>query len=150
MCFDVFSGQATYDKRTALQKKKPALLFAKNCLPGGDDITAPGPTDDVVTRKRGSEFTPGQFVAVVEESSTLKEPKFHVGRVIHSSQTTEDVPLLWYKRVKGSLYKPEFQGSPWTESCDSLIPVRMTPSKKIPEVYSLSTAARTIHKKVFS
>ena len=133
-----------YDKRTALQKKKPAMAFARNCLPA-DDEDCSAPTESALS----DEFSPGQFVAVVEESSTLKQPKVLIGRVLHADQTGKEVSLLWHKHVKGNLYKPEYQGSVWTEPCDSLIPVKMTPSKKFTELYALSTSARTIHKRVF-
>lgn len=120
------------------------MAFARNCL--DEHSTTPS-----TSQTQSQEFEPGQFVALVQEGSTLKDPKCLIGRVLYyiNAQCNE-VELLWYKNVKGSAYKLEFDGSQWVENTDSLIAVKLSPSKKIPDAYVLVTAPRTIHKKVFS
>ena len=101
------------------------------------------------TNKRG-EFKAGQFAAVVEAGSTLKSPKFLIGRVLYfSSDDSNEVCLLYYENIKGSIYKLVLDGTPWTENESSLVEINLAPSKNICDCFTLLTAARTIHKKVF-
>lgn len=133
-----------------MEKKKQALEFAQNCADSQNQ--APCTSKKTACKTQAQEFKPGQFVALVQEGSTLKLPKCLVGRVLFytDQDNCNEVQLLWYKNVKGSAYKLDFDGSPWVESTDSMIAVELCPSKKIPDQYTLLTAPRTIHKRVFT
>ena len=116
-----------------MQKKNQALEFARNCIDDQDPSQAPC-TSEPTTCKKAQEFKPGQFVALVQEGSTLKVPKCCIGRVMfYTDPSCKEVQLLWYKNVKGSAYKLELDGSQWVENTEGLIAVKLSPSKKIPD-----------------
>lgn len=148
--FRSITGQAVYDKRTATQKKLQAMEFARSCrlqaesregLAGSASHTSPVDGNQA--------FQPGHFVSLVEESSQLNRPKFLIGRVLFYVGRDE-VCLLWYKNVKGNLYKAHYDGDQWIEPTNALNSVSLEPSRKFADQYKLLTCPRSIHKKVFS
>ena len=92
-------------------------------------------------------FKLGDFVAVVEEGSTLSSPKILIGQ-LHAFVGRADVSLLWYKNISPNLYKLELSGGQWTEGVGSLVPVSLKAAKNRPGVYRLTTSPRRIHKAV--
>ena len=55
------------------------------------------------------QFQPGDFIACVEDSSTLHAPKILLGQV-HCVQDNGEVSLLWYKAISANMYKLELDG----------------------------------------
>lgn len=139
-------SQITYDRRTSMQRKNLACDFAQAAsesfqqsrdLPQASDAT-PSCT-----------FKAGDFVAVVERSSTLKSPKVLIGQVLHFLGDGE-ISLLWYKRCDSSAsYYMVLDGQQWVEHQDSLHAIKMVPVKGKSGQLKLSTSLRCLHKAVF-
>ena len=91
-----------------------------------------------------SRFKAGDFVAFVEQGSTLTKPKILLGRVIHNV-SNQQVVLLRYQCVGNSQYKLDLSTGGWTESESSLCAVKVKFTSKA-DIYKLLTSARTIHK----
>ena len=85
-----------------------------------------------------------QFVALLEEGSTLRSPKILIGQV-HSFLDNAKVSLLWYKAHKNN-YQLEIDGEQWIEDVNCCLPVRMTPVRNKPGMYHLNDSLRSIHK----
>ena len=137
-------AQATYDRRTANQKKRMAVDLARDYAEGrleeGEAATAREPEegDEGVNR--------GDFVGVVAEESTYPSPKVFIGQV--QSIRENEATLLYYKHIGTNLYKLELSVEEWKENIDSLVPVQFQATKKRAGVYKLMTSTRTIHKVV--
>ena len=135
-------AQATYDRRTANQKKRMAVDlardYAESRLDEGEAATAGEP------EKGDSEVNRGDFVAVVAEESTYLSPRVFIGQV--QSIREEEATLLYYKHIGTHLYKLELSVEEWKETIDCLVPVQLQASKKRAGVYKLMTSTRTIHK----
>ena len=101
-------AQKTYDRRTANQKKAPALQFARKkaeaAMAGEDNGSEQSPRSDHL-----SDFSVGDFVGLAMEDSTLNDPRVFVGR-IHKLLQGNQVSLLWYKHKGGALYLLEVEG----------------------------------------
>lgn len=94
-------------------------------------------------------FKAGEFVAVVERSSSLKSPKVLIGQVLHFLGKGE-ISLLWYKRFENTAnYYMVIDGNQWIEHQDSLHAIKMTPVKGKSGHFKLSTSLRCLHKAVF-
>jgi len=93
------------------------------------------------------QFRPGDFVACVQDGSTLKAPKILLGQV-HCVEDNREVSLLWYKAISANMYKLELDGQRWCEPVDSLTPVSVQVTKNRPGVYRLQTSQRTVHKAI--
>lgn len=109
-----------------------------------------GPDDDDDEQSEGQAtlFSPGDFVGLVEEGSTLQQPRVLVGRV-HSLLSGGRAGLLWYKALGGGIYGLELDGSRWEEPLAALSVISVKPAKgKKPNCYRLSTSLRTLHKAV--
>lgn len=135
-------AQATYDRRTANQKKRMAVDlardYAESRLDEGEAATAGEP------EKGDSEVNRGDFVAVVAEESTYLSPRVFIGQV--QSIREKEATLLYYKHIGTHLYKLELSVEEWKEGIDCLVPVQLQASKKRAGVYKLMTSTRTIHK----
>lgn len=136
-------AQLTYDKRTTFQRKQEACDFARQCA-----------EDSIATQEQAEPspcpFSVGDFVAIVEKDSTLKEPKVLIGQIQHFKQSNQEVSLLWYRhRVALNSYSLELDGESWMENVDALHSVKMAPLKGKQGHYKLSTAKRSLHKAVF-
>ena len=131
-------GQRTYDRRTSYEKKKPALDYARQHAVSS------------LNESSSSTALPsvGQFVGLVEESSTAKQPKILIGRVQFLVDT--DVYLLWFKEVqsKKNCYELFLDGKPWVEKPASLIPISMKETKE-KGIFRLLTKQREIYNQVF-
>ena len=138
----------TYDRRTANQKKTPALQFARKkaeaVMEREDDGGEQSPKSDHL-----SDFSAGDFVGLVMEDSTLNDPCVFVGR-IHKMLPGNQVSLLWYKHKGDALYSLEVEGDGWIEDLSALVPVTVKPARGKADCYRLSTSLRTIHKAVFN
>ncbi|KAK3736624.1 hypothetical protein QZH41_018295 [Actinostola sp. cb2023] len=75
----VKQSQATYDRRTANQKKQGAMSLATEL------VRASTSRASIETRKEGKgdscSLEVGDFVALLEEGSTLKYPKVFIGQI---------------------------------------------------------------------
>lgn len=139
-------SQVTYDRRTSMQRKSLACDFAQaeseNFQQSRDQPRARNSTTP-------SAFKAGDFVAVVEESSTLKSPKVLIGQILHFLDKGE-VSLLWYKRCdNSSTYYMVLDGKQWVEHQDSLCAIEMVPVRGKMGHLKLSTSLRLLHKSVF-
>ena len=140
-------AQSTYDRRTANQKKAPAVQFARRKAEavmeeehdGAEQRPGSGDQSDVSV---------GDFVGLVMEDSTLKDPSVLVGRV-QELLPANQVSLLWYKHKGSGLYSLEVEGGRWTEDSSALVPITVKPARGKVDCYRLSTSLRTIHKAVF-
>lgn len=145
-----------YDKRTSHQKKDQAVDFARDLAESSEHSAReeePAGTSAISNTKHTSTIiAPGGFVALVEKDSTLSNPKILIGRISHYTKPGEEVALLHYENVKGSNnnYALTFDGSLWTEAVDSLVSVKMSKSKKVPDQYVLNVSKRSIHKEIFA
>lgn len=132
-------AQETYDKRTANERKGLAMSMAMEFAQSDAR-----PANDVVAN-RGS-LKVGDFVGLVEEGSTLAEPKVLIAQ-IQSFQTDNQAVLLWYDMTgKKDEYTFEFELQPWVESIESLHPVDMRPMRKRRGTYKLCTSPKTVHR----
>ena len=138
-------AQATYDKRTLTQKKSKAMRFARQEAEQTTQVDSELPDLGSISADQ-RKFKPGEFVARVEHGSTLSKPRILLGRV--SYYESNEVVLLWYKHINGTIYQLQFDGSSWTENQDRLHSVKVSATKKN-DTYTLLTSARTIHKNAF-
>lgn len=146
-----------YDKRTLNQKKAEALSYAQELADtrSEHDVTIASPLEQSPLQPpdqpvdTAEEFPLGTFVGLVQSGSSLNSPKILIGRVL-SHKSNSEVLLLHYEQVKGKNYKLSFDGSNWTENVNSLVGVKMEPSKKIPDHFVLCTSLRAIHRKIFA
>lgn len=144
-------AQAVYDRRTQNQKKSQAMALARSMAEEESSGCTPCEGQLASTSKQQQrEFKPGQFVAVLQEESTLKSPVFFIGRILYYRNNSDEIELLWYKNVRGGDYKLTFEEIPWVEKEEKLTLVKMSPSKKLVDQYRLDTAPRTIHKTAVS
>jgi hypothetical protein len=95
-----------------LEKKQPALELAQSMAQRSSDLE---PRPD----KTEHQFSPGEFVGLVEETSTLDKPIILVGRVLYYVDKTR-VSLLWYKATGFSTYDLSFEGETWIEDESAL------------------------------
>lgn len=137
-------AQSTYDRRTANQKKALALELARSRAEQQEGGGQVDPTQDDET---AGQHQAGDFVGLVEEESSLQQPRVLLGR-LHSFLADGQASLLWYKPVGAGLYCLEVDGSQWVESVSSLVPVKVRPAKGRSNCYRLCTSLRTIHKAV--
>ena len=145
-------AQSVYDRRTMAEKKDEAVAYARNLAESPRLISSSVENDTTGSNAvaQDSQFAPGDFVAAVEQESTLCNPKILVGRVLRFTKPGEEVALLHYKNIKANNYVLAVDGSSWTESVNSLVSVELLPSKKLPDQYVLKTSRRAIHREVFS
>lgn len=139
-------AQSTYDRRTANQKKELALGLAQRTAEQGGS----GSAEQESQAPSGDGQAPhklGDFVGLVEEDSTLQEPKILLGR-IHAFLPEEQALLLWYKSMGAGVYCLQADGTQWVESLSALVPVSVKPAKGKPNGYRLTASLRTIHKAV--
>ena len=136
-------AQSTYDRRTANQKKALALGLARSRAERqeGDER---GPAQD---EEATSPHRVGDFFGLVEEESSLQQPRVLLGR-LHLFLPGGQASLLWYKCVGAGLYCLEVDGSQWLESVSSLVPVKVRPAMGKTNCYRLCTSLPTIHKAV--
>ena len=116
-------AQRTYDGCTANDKKQFAISLAREYAEERYNHDPDSAHDDW-----RQAFEPGEFVALVEQHSSVNQHKILVG-LIHCFVGKGDVSLLWYQNVSGSFYKMELTGGQWVESQDSLVPVVLRPAK---------------------
>ena len=140
-------AQTTYDRRTANQRKAPAVRFARekaeSAMAQEDDGGEQSPRSD-----DQSDVSVGDFVGLVMDDSTLNDPSVLVGRV-QELLSGSRASLLWYKHKGGGLYSLEVEGRPWIEEFSALVPIRVKPARGKVDCYRLTTSLRTIHKAVF-
>ena len=114
-------AQSTYDRRTANQKKTPALQFARKkagaVMEREDDGGEQSPRSD-----NQSDVSVGDFVGLVMEDSTLNDPSVFVGR-IQELLPGNQVSLLWYKHKDDALYSLEVEGGRWIEDLSAIVPI---------------------------
>ena len=140
-------AEKTYNRRTANEKKECAVRVAREYAQ--DIISNPAMTETthistVSEQPPETNIKVAQFVALLEEGSTLRSPKILNGQV-HSFLDNAKVSLLWYKAHKNN-YKLEIDGEQWIEDVNCCLPVRMTPVKNKPGIYHLNDSLRSIHK----
>ena len=132
------------------QKKDQAVCLARQYAEErilNPEASQPAQSDTVhVQRTTNSGIKVGDFVGLVEEGSTLNNPKVLIGQV-HSMLPNGKASLLWYKAYK-NLFKLELDGQQWLEDLECLVPVTMTPVRNKPACYRLSNSLRSIHKAV--
>lgn len=140
-------AQLTYDRRTHNDKKAAAMELARTVAEdfadagGSSSQAAASPPAAAKERK----LKPGDFVACVQEGSTLSKPLIFVGRVqFYVSEGV--VSLLWYSRKTANGFCAEFDGEHWTEREACLAPVEMSRMKGKSGFLSLCTSTRSIHK----
>ena len=138
-------AQSTYDRRTANEKKELALALAQRTAEQGGPGTLEEP--QVPPGDGQPQHGLGDFVGLVEQDSTLREPKILIGRV-HAFLPEDQALLLWYKSMGAGMYCLQADGSQWVESLSALVPVSVKPAKGKPNGYRLTTSLRTIHKAV--
>ena len=131
-------AQVTYDKRNKSQRNREAVTFARFCA----ESEAVNVQESQANPAR--QFEAGQFVAFVQEGSTLAKPKVLLGRVIHYT-TNDQLALLRYRSIGSSQYKLDFDTGRWIETESNLFPVQVKGVGKV-DIYKLTTSARTIHK----
>ena len=141
-------AQKTYDRRTANDRKAMAVRSARSFA---EDRLDQGSGDEGQSCGAGQRETPrvnpGDFVALVEEGSTLSSPKILLGQV-HFMASPSEVSLLWYKRIRHDLYKLNLDGAEWKEEITCLLPVKVRAAKNLAGVYKLLNSAREIHKQI--
>ena len=133
--------QRTYNRRTA-NEKATALELARRRAE--EPSTEEGPSK---LEPSQLEVAVGQFVGLMAEDSTLQKPSIFLGRV-QAFLPEDQVCLLWYRNVGGGVYLLQLDGSQWTESRQSLVPVEVAPAKGRPHAFRLRTSLCTIHKAV--
>lgn len=135
-------AQQTYDRRTCNERKRLAVDLARDFAEGSQEegVVAAQPVEPC-------QFQPGDFVACVEDTSTVNAPKILLAQV-HCVQENGEVSLLWYKAISANMYKLELDGQQWYESVGSLTPVSVQAAKNRPGVYRLQTWRRQIHKAI--
>lgn len=132
------------------EKKEEAVAYARELAESPCPGNSAAENDEAASGTSVEpKISPGDFVAVVEEDSTLNNPKVLIGRVLYFKKPGDDAALLYYRNVKANNYVLAVDGSCWTENIDSLVSVEMLPSTKLPEQYILKTSRRAIHKQVF-
>lgn len=133
-------SQRTYDRRTANQKKAPALSFARRHADQALGESAVG--EDF------PHFPVSQFVGVVQGDSTARRPHVFIGQLMYYSGS--EAHLLWYKAMpsKRNTYSLCLDGSPWVESAASLVAVEMKPGARHGE-YKLHTPLKRVHDQGF-
>ena len=141
-------AQSTYDRRSVNQKKAAAFQFARSkaeaVMDQDENGAEKGPDSD-----KQSDVSVGDFVGLVTEDSTLKDPSVLVGRV-QELLPGDQACLLWYKHKGGGLYSLEVEGGRWIEPLSALVSITVKPAKGKVDSYRLSTSLRTIHKEVFA
>ena len=139
-------SQTTYDRRTANEKKKGALSLAEEFVRASS--SAMESRKDYEAGDESCSFGIGDFVALLEQGSTLREPKVFVGQIQSFHLDKRQVTLLWYKHIRGSEYTFQFEREPWIENIEALLPVTMKAMKKTAGVYKLGRSLISIHKAV--
>lgn len=94
-----------------------------------------------------TKFKIGDFVAVLQEESTLANPSILIGRIQYYVSDSR-VELIWYKNRGTCTYSIELDGCEWTEDQDNLEKVHMSYKKgKQPSgLMKLFTSERSLHK----
>ena len=134
----------TYDRRTANQKKAAAIAFTRKKAESAMEDQGNGSQEE---SDGGSQFQPGDFVALVQEGSTLQNPLVLVAR-IHALQQGGEASLLWYKPQSAGIYCLEVQGQ-WTEPIGALVAIKVKQAKGKKDAYRLCTSLRSVHKAVY-
>ena len=140
-------AEQTYDRRTAADRLHLAVGLARGRAE--DAAYAPLAEEDGPGDEEPGEdaVKPGQFVALVEQSSTPQKPKILLGRV-QALLPQRMVSLLWFKPDRAGTYSLHLDGTLWKESLDALVAVDVQVAKNKPHSCRLKTAPRSIHKKV--
>lgn len=60
----------------------------------------------------------------------------------------DKVCLLWYRNISGGIYSLQLDGTQWTGSRQSLMPIEVALAKGRSHAFRLWTSLRTIHKAV--
>ena len=144
-------AERTYDRRMAGERKAEAISLTRDFAEESVfDISArPGTSNQQVeTPQHDGEFQTGDFVGLIEESSTLSRPQILIGQ-IHSFPEAGKVSLLWYQ-CKKNLYALKLDGTTWIEDKTCIVPVDMSHAKNKPGQYRLTTSLRSIHKALAS
>lgn len=98
------------------------------------------------TLESESSLKVGDFVGLVEASSTTAQPRVLIAQ-IQSFLPDRQVRLLWYDETeKKGEYVFKFDADPWIENIDALHPIKMTPMNKRPGLYKLKSSFKSIHK----
>lgn len=134
----------TYDRRTANQKKAAAIDFTRKKAESVMEDQANSSQEESAS---GLQFQAGDFVALVQEGSTLHNPLVLVAR-IHALLEAGEASLLWYKPQGAGLYSLEVDGQ-WTEPIGALVPINVKPAKGKKDAYRLCTSLKTVHKAVY-
>ncbi len=142
-------AQRTYDRRTANTKKQLAVNLARQYAES--ELEQPecrSDADETAVPVKEWPFKPGDFVACLEEGSTLTSPKINLGQIHSFSKDATEASLLWYKQISPNLYKLHLEGQQWTERCKQLTGVSVKAAKNRPGVLRLQTSARKVHKEL--
>ena len=140
-------AQHTYDRRTANQKKTPALDLARRKAEEEELVAGPMTRSLQLPEISEPEIDVGDFVGLVAEGSTLQKPSIFLGRV-QAFLPEGQALLLWYRHTGGSNYAPDLDGEQWVESRESLVAVKVAAAKGSPYAMRLLTSVREIHKAV--
>ena len=88
----------------------------------------------------------GSFVGLIEEASTLDEPRVLIAQ-IQEFLPGNQASLLWYSETKTTgQYMFQYESRPWIEHINSMHPVRINKMKHRPGLFKLSTSLKSIHK----
>lgn len=89
----------------------------------------------------------GSFVGLIEEDSTLSEPKVLIGQIQEFLAENSQASLLWYSETsKSGQYIFQYDPQPWIEDVVSLHPVKMTAVRNRPGLFKLNNSLKSIHK----
>ena len=144
-------AERTYDRRTCQEKKRAALDLAQagSCRALEDEAQAQEDDQEEEQQQRADAAqrpTPGSFVGLVQEDSTLYRPRVLLG-LVQTYPSRNEASLLWYKHVRKGVYVLELDGKQWVEPIQALVPVKTKPDKPSGGV-RLVTSLRTIHKAI--
>jgi hypothetical protein len=92
-------------------------------------------------------FFKGSFVGLIEEDSTLSEPRVMIGQIQEFLEDSCQAKLLWYTETsKSGQFRFQYEPEPWLEDVITLYPVKMSPVKNRPGLFRLNTSLRSIHR----
>jgi len=141
-------AQVTYDRRTSNEKKARAVAMTTQYAQTSMDAIETRKQARDEPKSRSLDIHVGDFVGLIEEDSTMQNPKVLIGQIQCLIDVDNRASLLWYKHISSNQYTFQFQSEEWIENLEAMIPVTMKAIKQSPGAYKLSNTLRSIHKKL--